>query len=138
MNTSTIGNNRKVYFEFDRADASLIIKRAAAATDVTITNISVIEITDDTNLPRINYEGFSYDGSGNVVPDSGCGSWLFEPQSTNLITQSNDLSQWFIQQNAIVSSPTFVSPSGENNANLIDFISRYRCKSGFKFRECIY
>ena len=23
-----------------------------------------------------------------VVPDSGCGSWLFEPQSTNLITQS--------------------------------------------------
>ena len=25
-----------------------------------ITNISVIEITDDTNLPRINYEGFSY------------------------------------------------------------------------------
>ena len=55
-----------------------------------------------------------------VVPDSGCGSWLFEPQSTNLITQSNDLSQWIIQQNATVSSPTFVSPSGENNANLID------------------
>jgi len=25
-----------------------------------ITNISVIEITDDTNLPRINYEGFSF------------------------------------------------------------------------------
>ena len=25
-----------------------------------VTNISVIEITDDTNLPRINYEGFSY------------------------------------------------------------------------------
>ena len=55
-----------------------------------------------------------------VVPDSGCGSWLWEPQSTNLITQSNDLSQWIIQQNATVSSPTFVSPSGENNANLID------------------
>ena len=28
-----------------------------------ITNISVIEITDDTNLPRINYEGFSYQDS---------------------------------------------------------------------------
>ena len=25
-----------------------------------ITNISIIEITDDTDLPRINYEGFSY------------------------------------------------------------------------------
>ena len=24
----------------------------------------------------------------DVVPDSGCGSWLWEPQSTNLITQS--------------------------------------------------
>ena len=35
-----------------------------------ITNISVIEITDDTNLPRINYEGFSYQdalGSEEVV-----------------------------------------------------------------------
>ena len=26
----------------------------------TLDNVSVIEITDDTNLPRINYEGFSY------------------------------------------------------------------------------
>jgi hypothetical protein len=28
-----------------------------------VTNMSVIEITDDTNLPRINYEGFSYQDS---------------------------------------------------------------------------
>ena len=48
-------------------------------TSFSVTNISVIEITTDTSLPRINYEGFSYDGSGNVVPDSGCGSWLWEP-----------------------------------------------------------
>ena len=32
----------------------------ARYSDFSITNISVIEITDDTNLPRINYEGFSY------------------------------------------------------------------------------
>ena len=35
-----------------------------------VTNISVIEITDDTNLPRINYEGFSYQdalGSEKIV-----------------------------------------------------------------------
>ena len=35
-----------------------------------VTNISVIEITDDTNLSRINYEGFSYQdslGSEEVV-----------------------------------------------------------------------
>ena len=28
-----------------------------------ITNISIIEITDDTNLPRINYSGFTYQDS---------------------------------------------------------------------------
>ena len=50
LNTSTIGNNKKVYFEFDRADASLIIKRAAAATDVTITNISVKEVGQNWSL----------------------------------------------------------------------------------------
>ena len=35
-----------------------------------ITNISVIEITTDTSLPRINYEGFSYQdalGSEEIV-----------------------------------------------------------------------
>jgi hypothetical protein len=57
-----------------------------------VTNISAIEVTDDTNLPRINYDGFSYDGSGAIIPNSGCGSWLWEPQSTNLITQSKDFS----------------------------------------------
>ena len=34
--------------------------RGAPTFSGLITNISVIEITDDTNLPRINYEGFSY------------------------------------------------------------------------------
>ena len=41
-----------------------------------ITNISLIEITEDTNLPRIDYTG-------------GVGHWLFEPQSTNLIITSD-------------------------------------------------
>ena len=37
-----------------------------------ITNISVIEITDDTNLPRINYEGFSYqDALGSELVTNG-------------------------------------------------------------------
>jgi len=78
-----------------------------------ITNISVIEITDDTNLPRINYEGFSFDGSGNVVPDSGCGSWLFEPQSTNLITQSELFSDasWLKSDVSIIDNQT-ISPNG--------------------------
>ena len=40
--------------------------------DGTITNISVLEITDDTNLPRINYEGFSYqDALGSELVTNG-------------------------------------------------------------------
>ena len=41
-----------------------------------------------------------------IVPDSGCGSWLLEPQSTNLITYSSDFSQsnWSNFQSAITSS----------------------------------
>jgi len=213
----------------------------------TLTNISLIEITDDTNLPRINYEGFSYQdalgseeivngsfdsdtawdlgtgwtisgGSANcdgvgfpyirqnnvlvsgktylltfditsytsgsikyedsvetpifynalgsysqtftadsnncrfqsaafngsidnvsvkeylgqeVVPDSGCGSWLFEPQSTNLITQSELFSDssWAKIGTSVTSG--FSSPSGnltafklvENSANSIHQIN---------------
>ena len=34
-----------------------------ASFNASITNISVKEITDDTDLPRINYEGFSYQDS---------------------------------------------------------------------------
>jgi len=216
-----------------------------AGFDGTITNISVIEITDDTNLPRINYEGFSYqdalgselivngsfdtdsnwikgtgwsisDGkaiatnvpnlqrlqnTGNdasvigktykysisvsnvsgsyslyvfgayaflsvstegtiegyvtatstngaifiaaatvgglvsasidnvsvkeylgqeVVPDSGCGSWLFEPQSTNLITQSELFSDsaWVKSRSTFTDNAT-QSPSGVNNMGFL-------------------
>jgi len=44
-----------------------------------------------------------------VVPDSGCGSWLFEPQSTNLITYSEDLST-YSTTNVTVSATTEKSP----------------------------
>jgi len=210
--------------------------RALGTTSGSISNISVIEITDDTNLPRINYEGFSYQdalgselvvngdfatdsnwfkdanwtiangkatstgggrmfqsipfletnigttvkvsfdiidvtangvvvncyggvsqlfttvgthtftttttnntnlyfnnaGAGNligsidnvsvkevlgqeVVPDSGCGSWLFEPQSTNLIPNAN---QYFGNTVYYTVTPNQSSPDGENNATL--------------------
>jgi len=51
-----------------------------------------------------------------VVPDSGCGSWLWEPQSTNLITQSELFSDavW-TKSNASVTSG-FSSPDGTTNA----------------------
>ena len=234
---SVVGNNT---YYFTASATALEILRNSGVTDISITNISVIEITDDTNLPRINYEGFSYqdalgieqivngdfsNGStdwsflgdtiiqngvaefptstnsfliqsnaiplsvktyklqyevittngndfrlagGNsafgtvfldsatigvktiyivsngtnvnlqfnndnfigsidnvsvkeylgqeVVPDSGCGSWLWEPQSTNLITQSELFSDasWVKINSSVVSG--FASPSGNTNA----------------------
>ena len=91
-----------------------------------ITNISVIEITTDTNLPRINYEGFSFDGSGNIVPDSGCGSWLFEPQSTNLITYSEDFTQWAKVGTPTITSNYSISPDGTQNSTRVEFDANER------------
>ena len=109
--TSTIGS--KVFYITAQYE-TLYFKRFGGITDVTITNISLIEVTDDTNLPRINYDGFSYDGSGNIIPNSGCGSWLFEPQSTNLIPYSEYLTIWSNSGSTLTSGLT--SPSGDNTA----------------------
>ena len=72
-----------------------------------ITNISVIEITEDTNLPRIDYTG-------------GVGHWLFEQQRTNLLDYSNDFSQsyWTKQSGvtATYNTTETLSPDGTYNA----------------------
>ena len=80
-----------------------------------ITNISVIEITDDTNLPRIDYT-------------DGVGSWLFEPPSTNLITYSEDFSNSFYVKDSGVSVGTTnnLSPSINANATKIDVTNNGR------------
>ena len=100
------------FFETSGTGGTLTLQARSGGFDGSITNISVIEITDDTNLPRINYEGFSFDGSGNIIPDSGCGSWLFEPQSTNLVTQSELLNGYWLNSgsNSLISD--VISPDG--------------------------
>ena len=71
------------------------------ATDGTRVNAQGLVETIGINLPRINYE-------------NGCGSWLWEPQSTNLITQSEDLTSWSNGGSTLTSGLT--SPSGDNTA----------------------
>ena len=75
-------------------------KAGAGAINATIDNVSVKE----------------YLGQ-EVVPNSGCGSWLLEPQSTNLITYSEDFSNsfWLIQ-NLSVTLNSIISPNGNLNA----------------------
>ena len=82
------------------------------ATDGTRVNAQGLVETIGINLPRINYEGFSYDGSGNIIPNSGCGSWLFEPQSTNLVLTSDSGTYGSTPP----SETNTISPDGTNNA----------------------
>jgi len=93
------------------------------ATEATRVNSQGLVETIGINLPRINYEGFSYDGSGNVVLDSGCGSWLWEPQSTNLVTYSEDFSQasWLNVGSLAITSNYGISPDGTLNSTRVQF-----------------
>ena len=100
---NTVGTKTE---DFIANNTDLFLKPTADA-DLTIDNISVIEITDDTNLPRIDYT-------------DGVGSWLFEPQSTNLITYSEDFSQSYWRKDKItVTDNSIISPSGQLDASLI-------------------
>tara|TARA_R100000541_G_scaffold25957_1_gene35525 strand:- start:2636 stop:5311 length:2676 start_codon:yes stop_codon:yes gene_type:complete len=55
-----------------------------------------------------------------VVPDSGCGSWLWENQSTNLITQSETFNDatWNANTDVIIDKG-YLAPDGTNNATKV-------------------
>ena len=95
---SVVGQNRNAngtYTEVGTYDIDRFEFFKNAGFEGSITNISVIEITDDTNLPRINYEGFSYQdalGSEEVVngdyEQSGIGNAL--SQSGGILVNENN------------------------------------------------
>ena len=80
---------------FTALDAGIMLSKRVDTT-VLIDNVSVKE----------------YLGQ-EVVPDSGCGSWLFEPQSTNTINNSNSN---FIAVNMDLVYNDVKSPDGTQNA----------------------
>ena len=61
-----------------------------------------------------------------VVPDSGCGHWLFEPQSTNLITYSEDFTQWGTVGSPTITSNYGISPDGTQNSTRVQFSTNDR------------
>ena len=99
---STVG----IHTVYGEALQTFLTIERSGACDVTIDNISLIEITDDTDLPRIDYTG-------------GTGSLLLEPQSTNLVTYSEDFSQWSKTGSTSVSSNDNISPDGTQNASTV-------------------
>ena len=71
-----------------------------------IESVSIKEITEDTDIPRIDYT------------DGGCPSLLLEPQSTNLLTYSEDFNNaiWLASSSAELSATSTITPSGGTNA----------------------
>ena len=73
----------------------------AGNATITIDNVSVKEVLGQ-----------------EVVPDSGCGNWLLEGQSTNLTPYSEDFSQSAWEKTGLnITSNSIASPSGEVNAD---------------------
>jgi len=111
--------------EFDALTTSGNYSVEATSTDVnptilfqgdsnfvgSISNVVIEPTTDDTDLPRINYE-------------NGSGSWLLEPQRTNLITYSEDYtdSSWNHNGTLIITPNYTTSPDGTQNATRLNKI----------------
>jgi hypothetical protein len=89
--------------------------------------INTFQLSAGANGSIDNVSAKEYLGQ-EVVPDSGCGSWLWEPQSTNLIEYSNDYADaYWIKSTSgsgiapIVTSNYAISPDGTQNADRIQF-----------------
>ncbi len=78
-----------------------IYLRANSETTVTVGDVTIKELTEDV-----------------VVPYSGEGSLLLEPQSTNLITYSEDFSEW-TPTNIVSTEDTIIAPDGTTTADKI-------------------
>ena len=102
------------YFEFEltpTSTAMLTIYRAGGLGGVGtyfIDDVTVKEVTRD-NVPRIDYTG------------GGCPHILAEPQRTNLIPFSEDLTEWN-KGNLTISPNAIVSPDGTQNADTLNVI----------------
>ena len=86
------------------------IYASSSGADLSIDNVSVKEVIDTNNIPRI-----SYDSNGDN------GHILLEPTSTNLFPYSEDFSTWNKVSNAVVIDNFTNSPDGTQNASKFTF-----------------
>jgi hypothetical protein len=101
---STVGHHT---YDFSQTNTAISIGRQSGVTDIVIDNISVKEITDDTDIPRLDYS------------DGACPTLLLEPQRINRITKSNEFSAWANTEGSTVALTTLTnSPENIQNAYL--------------------
>ena len=86
-----------------------------SSIDVVLDNISLVEVTEATDLPRLDWSG-------------ECPVLLLEPQRTNLVEYSEDFSQWLTSTNITLSQSSTPSVQGLSNSYEVQFSG-----SGFSF-----
>ena len=90
------------------SDADLFLRNDNGTSRIKIDNVSVKEVLGDR--ARLNYE--IEGGLVNTKP-----SLLLEPQSTNLVTYSEDFSNSYWTKGGVTTvTANFASPDGQNNA----------------------
>ena len=103
----TLRSSNGTYTEYIKLTNTQSVFRLMGLGVSSITNISVVEVIDATNIPRIDYT----DGTASI---------LLEPQSTNVIDYSEDFSDAYWSKLLMTATDnSSISPSGNVNASLI-------------------
>jgi len=95
------------YEDLNSTDVRIQLNNTSGS-DITVTSVSVKEIIDTNNIPRI-----SYDSNGDN------GHILLEPTSTNLLPYSEDFTQGWAVSDATITPNSITSPSGQDNASTL-------------------
>jgi hypothetical protein len=98
----------EVYYTAQANNGSIRIFCNDSIGEFEIDNVSVKEVISATNTPRIDYS-------------TGEKAFLLEPQSTNLITYSEDFGQSYWNLVGGDKTSGQLSPNGDNSAYRIDF-----------------
>jgi hypothetical protein len=104
ITTSQISGSESFYVYGSQAEIGV-------PTDYIPTTTTAVSVGPVANLPRLNYP-INSDGS------VGCPSLLLEPQRTNVVPYSEQLSQWTLVSTTLTSNDA-ISPDGYQNADKI-------------------
>jgi hypothetical protein len=99
------------YITITSANTTLYIQGINNFTG-SIDNVSVKEVISATNTPRLDYS-------------TGAEAFLLEPQSTNLITYSEDFSQSYWNKSNVAIDFGYLSPEGNDNAYRVEHLAQY-------------
>jgi len=134
----TAGKTYRFTWEIVSTDGNASFVYSSSEGQITNSYVGAGTFTEDvTIVSNSNYVDFRFTGANTttvfnsvsvkevlgqeVVPDSGCGSWLLEPQSTNLLPYSEDFSQWGTIGSPTITSNFGISPDGTQNSTRIQF-----------------